>query len=452
MNLNFDPNFLSMMQDLLQDEFADYLKSFEKPSFNGLRVNTLKISVTDFLKIAPFKLRPIPWTNDAFYIENKEEASKHPYYQAGLYYLQEPSAMLPAETLNINEGDLVLDTCAAPGGKSTKLACKLNRTGLLVSNDISASRAFALLKNLELFGSENIYVLAEDLHNLSTNFSNYFDSILIDAPCSGEGMFRKDPEMFKGYLKKDRTTYLAIQEDIITIAYQLLKDGGELVYSTCTFDPQENEGIIAKLLSKFPNAELIDIPLYPGFKKGLIYNGFDISKAVRLYPHLIEGEGHFCCHIKKIGNKLSSKEAIFKDDKIKNEEFQEFFKLLDFGKDHHLKTIKDDVYLLPNIPFSDNHLRVLRSGLKIGSLQKGRFRPSQALALSLNKDNYPYCINLQKDDIRVQKYLKGETIDVNDFCCHNGYNLVLVDGYPLGFANIKNGVFKNAIEKGWIRQ
>lgn len=204
--------FKEQMKELLQEEYGDYLQSFDHDRYYGLRVNTLKISVEEFLKISPFKLKPIPWTNDGFYYSSEDKPSKHPYYYAGLYYLQEPSAMLPAQVLPVDENDIVLDTCAAPGGKSTKLATKLNHTGLLISNDISSSRCQGLLKNIELFGCDNAWVTSEDLTNMEEHYPETFDKILVDAPCSGEGMFRKEPDLIKSWIEKDDTFYPPIQK------------------------------------------------------------------------------------------------------------------------------------------------------------------------------------------------------------------------------------------------
>ncbi|MBP5224472.1 MAG: RsmB/NOP family class I SAM-dependent RNA methyltransferase, partial [Lachnospiraceae bacterium] len=194
--------FLEEILSLLGEEEAGaYLRCFDEPRLYGLRVNTTKISVEDFLKIFPFPLEPVPWTDNGFYYRGEDRVSRHPYYYAGLYYLQEPSAMLPARLLPVEPGDRVLDTCAAPGGKSTELAAKLNGTGVLFSNDISNSRAQALLKNLELFGIPNAVILSEDLRRLEDRFAGCFDKILVDAPCSGEGMFRKEPAVVKAWLE-----------------------------------------------------------------------------------------------------------------------------------------------------------------------------------------------------------------------------------------------------------
>ena len=250
--------YQSDMKNILKDEFSDYLESMSAIQMNGMRINTNKISVEDFLKISPFELKPIPWTTDGFYFKEGDKPSRHPYYYAGLYYIQEPSAMLPAEVLPIEENDVVLDACAAPGGKSLKLADKLHNTGLLISNDISVSRAQVLLSNLEKHGVKNAYVMAEDLSKLD-RFNNSFDKILLDAPCSGQGMFRKQPELIKSYIERDSDYYAPIQKELIFKAIELLKEGGMMVYSTCTFSIKENEEVIEYALNDYPDLKVLPI-------------------------------------------------------------------------------------------------------------------------------------------------------------------------------------------------
>lgn len=452
MKYPLDEDFLNEMQELLKEDFGKYLNSFDEHSFNGLRVNTSKISVDEFLNIFPFDLKPIPWTKDGFYYNENNPVSKHPYYYAGLYYLQEPSAMLPACALKVNKGDTVLDVCAAPGGKSTKIASDLNDSGILIANDISPSRANALLKNIERFGIKNAYVTALDINNLINNYQCFFDKIIIDAPCSGEGMFRKDPAMIKNYKKKSKEEYTNIQKNIVDSAIKLLKPSGEMLYSTCTFDIKENEAIIDYLLSNNDNLEILPIDKIDGFSSGIAYNGNDeLKKAVRLYPHRINGEGHFACKIRKLGTDNKIFNYHLKSDIIKNDGFNDFLSLINWNLNGRIfKQINDDIYLLPNISFDTSHIRVLRSGLHLGSIKGKNFAPSQALALALKKDEFRNIINLNIDDERVIKYLKGETIDISDHNYDEGYNLVCVNNYSLGFSKITNGIFKNKIAKGWI--
>ena len=425
--------YLNNMKQLLQDEYDKYLESFNNDRVYGLRINTNKISVKDFLKINPFNLTPIPWCDDGFYFDENDKPSKHPYYYAGLYYIQEPSAMLPAQVLPIEENDIVLDACAAPGGKSSKLANKLNGTGLLVSNDISVSRAQVLLKALESQGVCNYYVMAQDINDI--NLHNTFDKILIDAPCSGEGMFRKDSDLIKSWLEKGNEYYANIQKSIISKALDLLKDGGQMVYSTCTFSPLEDEDIIEYALSICPKLKVLPIKQSQGFAAGITEN---TKNCVRLYPHRIKGEGHFVAFLQKGESKNDKTTNVNKCDLPKDE----FFNNLTNTYNGTLVSRQDKLYIEPNVSINTNGLRVLRSGLYLGEYKHNKFEPSQALAMSLSKDTYKNILNFDLNDDRVIKYLKCETLDVKNKYV-NGYVLVCVDGYPLGFGKVDKGILKN---------
>ena len=243
--MNLPSAFEEKMKYLLGTEYDDYLNCFDEPRHYGLRINTAKISVEDFLKISPWPLEKVPWIHNGFYYDGENcQPAKHPYYYAGLYYLQEPSAMTPADRLPIEPGDRVLDVCAAPGGKATELGARLNGTGVLAANDLSNSRAKGLLKNIELMGIGNVLVLSEEPGKLIPYFTEYFDKILIDAPCSGEGMFRKDRKMIRAWEEHGPDYFSKIQRSIITQAAQMLRPGGMILYSTCTFSPEENEQTI----------------------------------------------------------------------------------------------------------------------------------------------------------------------------------------------------------------
>ena len=429
--MNLPLSYLENMKDLLLDEYQDYLNCFESDRYYGLRVNTNKISVKDFLKISPFELIPIPWTSDGFYYKQEDRPAKHPYYYAGLYYLQEPSAMLPGEVLPIEENDIVLDACAAPGGKSLKLANKLNNTGVLLSNDISVSRAQVLLKNIENFGIKNAYVLAEDITKLTDNYSNFFDKILLDAPCSGEGMFRKEPDLIKSWIEKGNDYYSVIQKQIITAGIKLLKDGGKLVYSTCTFSKKENEDVIEYALSLFPDLKVLPIKEVNGFKHGLTFN---TKNAVRLYPHHINGEGHFVCLLQK-GE--SNQDRVINN--VIKESSEPLLQGIDFRNGNFINR-NNKLFFEPNI--NTSHLRTLRSGLYLGEYKHDKFEPSHALALSLSIKEYNNILNLELSDPRLIKYLKCETLDVKDYDLE-GLVLVCVNNYPLGWGQIKNGILKN---------
>lgn len=452
--MNLPEIFEKNMSKLLKDEYSDYKACLDNPMFHGIRINTKKISVEDFLKINPFDLKPVPWCKNGFYFdEKKDKPSKHPYYYAGLYYIQEPSAMTPASILPINEGDRVLDICAAPGGKSTELAAKLNGTGLLVSNDISASRAKALLKNLEAFGVENSLIISEAPYRLSERFPEFFDKILIDAPCSGEGMFRKSVSMVNAWDETKNQFFSNLQRQILDEAVKMLKPGGKLLYSTCTFSPQENEKSIEYLLSLDSRLSIDDFDMYEGFDTGHIEwsdtGNLDIKKAARLWPHRLDGEGHFVCLIKKEGISTNlSNTGDYPINKAKlSKEVEDFLHCLNKTFDiNRLEISGDKLYYIPKSFPAVKGLRILRCGLYMGEIKKNRFEPSQSLAMYLTGKDFKNTINLSFNDDRVIKYLKGETIEADG---KNGWALILVDTYPLGWGKINNGLVKNKYLPGW---
>ena len=250
-------------QSLLGAEYGAYLDSLEQERFFGLRANTLKISPETLAEKGLFRIAPVPWCAEGFYYDGKERPAKHPYYHAGLYYLQEPSAMTPAAALPVSKGDRVLDLCAAPGGKTTQLAAKLGRTGVLFANDVSAGRAKTLLKNVELAGIRNAVVLSERPERLAEKFPGFFDKILVDAPCSGEGMFRKEPEMVKSWNDAMLDFCRKEQAKILEACAGLLCSGGLLLYSTCTFSLEENEESISVFLQNHPEFRTHPIPKEP---------------------------------------------------------------------------------------------------------------------------------------------------------------------------------------------
>lgn len=452
--------FEKKMKTLLQDEYDSYLKCYEEPRHYGLRVNTNKISVEDFLKIAPWPLTPVPWIPNGFYYDGDTiQPSKHPYYFAGLYYLQEPSAMTPASRLPVEPGEKILDVCAAPGGKATELGAKLKGQGVLIANDISNSRARGLLKNLELFGIGNMMVISEEPGKLVEYFPEYFDKILIDAPCSGEGMFRKDKKMVKAWEEHGPEFFSKLQRSIITQAAAMLKPGGMILYSTCTFDPLENEQMVEYLLETCPEFTICEMQGYEGFCEGRSEYVKDHSeeyrKTVRIFPHKMQGEGHYLALLKK-GDAVESinEKPLKQKNGMKKipEELEQFLKELTWDIDRSRLDIREErVYYMPEgLPMLKG-VRFLRSGLLLGEVKKNRFEPSQALAMCLKKEEYPRILDLPVSDERVIKYLKGETLDVEDITSRKekGWYLVCVDGYPLGFGKLANQTLKNKYLPGW---
>ena len=477
--MNLPSAFEEKMKQLLGAEYTDYLDCFDEPRHYGLRVNTAKISVEDFLKISPWRLKKIPWIHNGFYYDGENcQPAKHPYYFAGLYYLQEPSAMTPADRLPIEPGDKVLDVCAAPGGKATELGARLNGTGVLAANDLSNSRAKGLLKNIELMGIGNVLVLSEEPGKLIPYFTEYFDKILIDAPCSGEGMFRKDRRMIRAWEEHGPDYFARIQKSIITQAAQMLRPGGMILYSTCTFSPEENEQTIEYLLEQYPEFDVCEIDGYEGFACGMpevtASNDKRLSRTVRIFPHRMKGEGHFLALLKKqcpdAPDALTDPDATSSDAKYDRrsaakdngktstrrrklpEELTDFLADVRRGFDPGRFDIRaDKVYYMPEDLPALNGIRFLRTGLFLGELKKNRFEPSQAFAMNLKKEEYPRIIDLPVSDERVIKYLKGETLDVEDIVSpkEKGWYLVCVDGYPLGFGKLAGQILKNKYLPGW---
>lgn len=457
--MNLPERFTEKMKGLLGDEYEAFIKSYEEGRNFGLRVNTSKISPEEFQKIAPFHLKRIPWVKNGFYYEAEDRPARHPFYYAGLYYLQEPSAMSPASRLEIESGDKVLDLCAAPGGKATELGAKLRGEGLLVANDISASRARALLKNVEIFGIPNAFLINEVPAKIADQFEEFFDKILLDAPCSGEGMFRKDPDVAKVWSQEKSLECSRIQKDLILSAAKMLSPGGMLLYSTCTFSPEENEEVIQYLLDSRDDFSLIPMEEYEGFSSGRpewTKNGSEeLKKCVRIWPHKMNGEGHFMALLKKEG--VAGKRSIPNrkgmvvtkaDKKILDEFFKNVRKPLD------LETVeirKDQVYQVTKLLGDRKGINFLRNGLYLGEMKKGRFEPSQSLSMALKKEEYDSVVDLHFDDPRTEKYLKGETIEIDDIetSRKNGWQLVCVDGYPMGWGKLVNGTLKNKYHAGW---
>jgi NOL1/NOP2/sun family putative RNA methylase len=461
--------FVQRMEKLLsEEEFQAFLNSYNDPRYYGLRVNDLKISVEEFLAISPFELEPVPWTKNGFYYQEGERPAKHPYYHAGFYYIQEPSAMAPGALIQAQPGDKVLDLCAAPGGKSTQVAADLRGEGVLVANDSSGERVKALARNLDLFGVRNSIVTNETPDKLAKNFPNYFDKILIDAPCSGEGMFRKDDEAAKSWGVHSVEVCVLKQREILDDTVKMLKPGGTIIYSTCTFAPEEDEGMIEEFLTKYPEFSLLDLPVEHGFVTGQPdwTNGrTELTKTVRLWPHKLKGEGHFVAWLRKdsevnaeVQDNPIREENISRKRKgnphhqkvtvdINLEDFKNFITdSLNFTPKGKLVTYGEHLYLSPEEVPDLGGLKVIRPGSYLGVFKKNRFEPSHALALALKPDEIIRKVTLKADDPQVIKYLKGETLNIDG---PKGWTVVCIDEFPLGWAKQTDGILKNYYPKGW---
>lgn len=508
--------FLKRMQEMLGEEYEEFLASYEQPRTYGLRVNTRKMTPEEFEERKIFPVKRIPWVENGFFYEGDVRPAQHPLYAAGAYYLQEPSAMTPAACLPVEPGERVLDLCAAPGGKATELGAKLKGKGLLVANDISNSRAKALLYNLEVFGIDNAFVTNETPARLADAFEGYFDKILVDAPCSGEGMFRKEQAVARDWTPEKSEYFAGQQREIVRQAVRMLRPGGKLLYSTCTFAPCEDEQTIAWMLEQFPQMHLIPLPEYEGFSPGRPEWGnensagypegtngnLELKRCVRIWPHKMNGEGHFLALLEKDGAGRSvsgeqeesraeqeklmgileeknpkglqretkrngrldqrkkagkkgkasgsvSENALSRKDRELIEEFLKPCSRSFPAERMELRVQK--VYLVPELPETVRGLKFLRNGLYMGEIRKDRFEPSQQLAMSLGAGEFQECICLEPDDERAQRYLRGETLNIRpeETKSPSGWKLVCVGGLPLGWGKLVQGVLKNKYQSSW---
>ena len=463
-------SFLDSMKEILGEDYEAFLAGFDGQRQYGLRVNTLKMNLEEFERIAPFHLKKVPWISNGYFYEAEDAPAKHPFYSAGLYYLQEPSAMTPASRLKVQPGERVLDLCAAPGGKATELGAALQGEGLLVANDINTARARALLRNLELFGISNSFVTNEPPHVLAERFPEFFHKIMVDAPCSGEGMFRKNPAVVDSWQEKGPEYFSKLQREIIVQAADMLLPGGMMFYSTCTFSPLENEKTITHLLKERPDMEVIPMEDYEGFAEGLTsYRGevFDESCKLcrRIWPHKMSGEGHFMALLHKkngvqqqVQQTVSQSSIWWEKCKGLNKEqkaaAEDFFSHVNIAYDEKRIDVRgDNLYYLPAPKYDGRGLHFLRNGLFMGEFKKKRFEPSQPFALALHAQDFDQVLDFPADDERLSRYLRGETLDVSDLIAgekkRKGWQLVMVAGHPLGFGKLVNNNLKNKYPSGW---
>jgi NOL1/NOP2/sun family putative RNA methylase len=449
-------DFCRKMKQLLQNEADDFFSALRDEPIKGLRFNRLKIEKETFIRKIPFSLSSVPFCEDGFYYDEKQdEPGKHPFHAAGLYYIQEPSAMVPAEVLQAKPGEKILDLCAAPGGKSTQIAASMGNEGILISNEIHFKRAKALSENIERFGIQNAIVINEQPEKLVQHFPNYFDKILVDAPCSGEGMFRKDDNAVQFWSEDlvEKCSYT--QKKLLSLAFQMLKPGGTLVYSTCTFSPEENEQVIEAFVSAHPEMSVAEIPKREGFDRGRAEwtktNFEEISKCIRLWPHKIKGEGHFVAKLIKNGENNKRSSVSYIKSNAKKHQLTEFHQFEhSFLKKRITGTFflkKQQLYVLPEQCPDITSLNVLRAGLHLGEIKKKRFEPNHHLALSLTPNDVKYSYSFSTNEKEWQAYLKGETIS-SPMGEDRGWILMTIDGESIGWGKETKGTIKNFYPKG----
>ncbi len=475
--MNLPIEFEKKMKAFLGNEWDDFLYSYDNNRFQALRFNTLKVQSQEermrILKVLGISSdKRVSWANEAYYFDENVRPGKHPYHEMGLYYIQEPSAMSAAALLAPKPGMRVLDLCAAPGGKSTQLATYLGDSGLLVSNEINTQRSRILSQNIERMGIKNAIVTNEDSFVLASHFPGFFNAIQVDAPCSGEGMFRKLPEAIEQWSMENVAICAARQKEILDNAAVMLKPGGVIVYSTCTFSKEENEDVIEYFLERHPD--------------------FTLEEMERFWPHKVDGEGHFvaklvrrgsvnefgadydvcedsCNKVEDTGLKVDRKTKKNKNSKNRKNETKpaltkENMKLLSefldetisedvaaWIKNSRLVMFGEQLYRLPDMEVDIKGLKVQRAGLHIGEFKKQRFEPSHSLALALKLNDAKNLVKLTCDNPQTIGFFNGQSVVLSDEQtaeCKKGWALVCVDGYTAGWGKVNGTQVKNHYPKG----
>lgn len=514
--------YLKRMEQMLGADYADFLKSYQAVVSRGLRLNTLKGASEQLLRQMPFSLQPVPWCRTGYYYDKDDRPGRHPYHDAGLYYMQEASAMAPAEYMQARPKERVLDLCAAPGGKSTQLAAAMEQQGILFCNEIHPARAKILSENIERMGIRNAVVTNETPDRLAQVLKGFFDRVLVDAPCSGEGMFRRNPEARSEWSEENVRLCGRRQDEILAAAARLLRPGGCLVYSTCTFAPWEDEGTILRFLREHEEFRLAKTKLAPGQEPGQACwaeegsgqasqaggaeegsgqaaqteearGRAELGLTIRLWPHKLRGEGHFVAVLEKAPygsvtearSSLPDQEAAgegslkrpkasssnrakevtpkasssvhgkevkrYKTQKgLAEKKCREYLQFREQNlRGVHLEGLYlqfgDQLYLAPEGTPPLAGLKVLRPGLHLGTVKKGRFEPSHALALTLRPGQAAHVLDLPADSDQMQAYLAGMTLQAEG---EKGWYLITADGFGIGWGKLSGSTMKNHYPRG----
>lgn len=439
--------FLKRMAEMLGEEYPDFEKALSEPNVRAVRVNETKISVERFLSLTELDVSPIPYAREGFIPSNTEGIGKSPEHHAGMFYVQDPGAMATVKALDIQRGWRVLDACSAPGGKASQLATAIGDDGVLLANEYVPKRAKIIVSNFERLGIKNAVVTSLDTAKIGDMFDSYFDLVLCDAPCSGEGMFRKYDEAVEEWSEENVRLCAERQTEILNNLAGSVREGGYLLYSTCTYSPEENEGVVADFLKDHPN-----FSLYP-VKDELVFATADgimgMKEARRFYPHKTPGEGQFIALMKK-GENTDEMPTILYKESIKLPTKDELAVVTKFLKENLSATPSGRIikwgeqlalipHDLPIPPYS-----VFMPGIMLGEVKKGNFFPHHQLFSALGSE-FIRREDLTKDDQRVQKYLRGEEIDTD---LPGGWCAVLYEGVPLGGGKISGGKIKNHYPKG----
>ena len=442
--------FCEKMKSLLGEEYPEFLAALDRPRAVGLRWNPLKRcasasgeAVRAALRAA-YHLLPVPWEPNGFAYDPQTRPGLHPWHAAGAYYLQEPSAMAPAALLDPRPGERVLDLCAAPGGKTTQIAGRMQGKGLLVCSEIHPKRAAVLASNVERLGVANALVLNEHPARLAERFEAWFDRVLVDAPCSGEGMFRKHDAAFADWSPETVAMCARRQAEILDSAAGMLRPGGRLVYSTCTFSPEENEGSVAAFLARHPDfsVEQVEAPWFAPARPAWGGGAPELAGCFRLWPHRLRGEGHFAAVLRRAGELPGAElppEPETALPKPVSELLRELGVCLPEGR---AVRFGDRLFWAPPELPALRGLKVLRPGLELAELRRELAVPAHALALWTGQA--ASCCELHADDPACTAWLRGETLPT---ACR-GWTLLRVDGLSLGWGKGANGVLKNHYPKG----
>lgn len=431
--------FLNRMKEYLGNEYEAYEHSLQQPRFRGLRVNETRCSIQRFLELAPWQCEPSPICPQSFYIK-EEHVGNHPLHLSGTFYMQEPSASSAVEVLDVKEGEWVLDLCAAPGGKSTQIAAKLHHSGFLLSNEIDKKRVLALLSNMERLGFSEYAITNETPQKLCRKLQGCFDKVLVDAPCSGEGMFKKHEQAIEDWSEEQVLFCAKRQREILHEAYQALRPGGTMVYSTCTYAKEENEETIAAFLQEHADMELIDCNVSFG-RCGLPDTGIDVSKVRRIFP-MDGGEGHFIAKMKKKGE--GERRHLKEVKQSKTDPLAEaFFKGHLKEGDSCVMQQGTKVYARMQPFVVLDGLQVIRQGVLCGEIVKKRFEPHQhfyTAGIHQAKLSHVYEMSLSE----CEQFLKGYPLAAS----LRGFVCLCYQGFPLGFGKGDGSWIKNRYPKG----
>lgn len=442
--------FEKRMKAVLGDEFEDFKKSFDEPPVRAFRVNTQKISLEDFQKINPFGGEKIPYAENGFYFDY-DGIGNHPYHHAGMIYVQEPAAMVPVESVEIQENWKVLDMCAAPGGKSSQIKNKLGENGVLVSNEIVPSRCKILTGNMERMGFQNVVTACMHPQKLVKMFpENYFNMIMVDAPCSGEGMFRKEEIAIDEWTPENVKMCAERQAEILDCAAKLVKLGGYIVYSTCTFSLEENEMTVDAFLQRHTGFQLVPVTekVRESTVDGIQFDGCkceNMHYTRRCYPHKTKGEGQFVAVLHYADSPIDLEHFFVPMGKEKlDKTLMDFLDdtLITYKKDNVQMYNGNPVYFTPEFPVPKGV--AFACGVTIGEIRKNYVVPHHQFFMALGKD-FKRKIELTANSEEIKKYLHGEEFNTD---CPNGWAVVLVDGCTVGGVKVSNGKAKNHYPKG----